>query len=304
MGLMGLSLAWGLAARRFGAPRWVGLAIGDLAVLALLANGAGYALKLITAPDAVRAEFLHPVTGSLFGTVLISLLLTPIALAPVDLLLARGIWVVGAAGMIMFAWLIVGRWMNDLQLTTHATPAWIVPVVGLLDMPVAMPALGINGMAGMAVLCLSVGLFFALPLFTMIFSRLLFEPPMPDTQVASLLILLAPFSAGFAAYVAVTGRVDLFAEALYMIMLFLLAVLCPRVSRLAVASRFSLSFWTISFPLASAAAAALRFSIARPAWASDTVALALLFVASGAIAWLTARTLLGLARGELRTLIS
>ncbi|WP_240154622.1 pyridoxal-phosphate dependent enzyme, partial [Burkholderia sp. Cy-647] len=43
----------------------------------------------------------------------------------------------------MFAWHIVGRWMSDRQHAAHATPAWIIPVVGLLDLPLAMPALGL-----------------------------------------------------------------------------------------------------------------------------------------------------------------
>ena len=44
------------------------LAIGAAAVAAFLAVLAGYAVKLATAFDAIRAEFRHPVAGNLFGT--------------------------------------------------------------------------------------------------------------------------------------------------------------------------------------------------------------------------------------------
>lgn len=49
--------------------------------------------------------------------------------------------------------------MSDRQLIAHATPAWIVPVVGLLDVPLALPTLGLPPMHGVIVLGMAVGLF-------------------------------------------------------------------------------------------------------------------------------------------------
>jgi tellurite resistance protein len=140
MGLTGLSIAWHLARAHFGAPAWIADAIGVVAIVAFVAIALGYTVKLLTAPDAVRAEFRHPIAGSLFGTLLISILLLPIVIAPVSLVLARVLWAIGAIAMNGFAWLIVSRWMSDRQQAAHATPAWIVPVVGLLDVPTFMPA--------------------------------------------------------------------------------------------------------------------------------------------------------------------
>ncbi len=311
MGLTGLSVAWRLAQDRLGAPAWVADVVGALAVLAFVAVAAGYAVKAAIAPRSVRAEFRHPIAASLFGTVLISLLLLPIVLAsaagavPGVLGLARGMWAVGAAGMVLFAWLIVSRWMSDRQQAAHATPAWFIPVVGLLDVPLALPALGwsgADGAHGVMAAGLALGLFFALPLFTLVFSRLLFEAPLPDALQPSLLILVAPFSVGFSTYVEVSGSVDLFAQSLYAVMLFLLAVLLGRLRHLPRCCPFRVSWWAVSFPLAASAIAALRFARAWPGWASDAVALGLLALATAAIAGLLGRTLLGMARGELRTL--
>jgi tellurite resistance protein len=302
MGLTGLSVAWRLAEGRYGAPGWPSLVIGGLAVAAFLAVAAGYAVKAATSFDAVRAEFRHPVAGALFGTALISLLLLPILLAPVSLPLARGIWTAGAVGVVGFAWLVVSRWMSDRQQVAHATPAWIVPVVGLLDVPLAIPALHLPSLHGLMVFALAVGLFFAVPLFTLIFSRLLFEPPLPDAVKPSLLILVAPFAVGYSAYTATSGQTDLFAEALYMLTLFLLAVLLGQIRHLPVCCPFRVSWWAVSFPMAASAIAALRFSAAEPGLAADVIALALLGLATLTIAGLLARTLVGLARGELRAL--
>ena len=305
MGLAGLSVAWRLVASRYAgiaSLSTVSTCFGIMAVVAFVAILAGYTIKLLTAFDAVRREFLHPIAGNLFGTALISLLLLPIMLAPYSRILAQAFWIVGTIGMILFAWLVVSRWMSDRQQVAHATPAWIIPVVGLLDVPLALPGLGLPPMHGLMVFALAAGLFFAVPLFTMIFSRLLFEPPMPDALKPSLLILVAPFAVGYSTYTITTGRTDVFAEVLYMLMLFVLAVLLGQLRHLPVCCPFRISWWAVSFPLAACAIAALRFSAAEPGIIADAIALALLALASLLISGLLARTILGLVKGELRTL--
>lgn len=302
MGLTGLSVAWRLAHVRYGVPSWVADGVAVVAVVAFVLVACGYLAKLAAAPGGVLAEFRHPIAGNLFGTILISLLLLPIVLAPVSLPLARVLWGVGAAAMVGFAWLIVSRWTSDRQLIAHATPAWIIPVVGLLDVPLALPGLGLPPMHGVMVLGLAVGLFFAVPLFTLILSRLVFEPPMSDALQPSLLILVAPFAVGFSSYVTTTGQVDLFAQSLYVLTLFMLAVLLNRLRSLANCCPFRVSWRAVSFPLAASAIAALRFAAAEPGMVTDTIAWALLGLASVTIAGLLLRTLAGLARGDLRTL--
>lgn len=102
MGLTGLSVAWRPAYARYGAPEWIALAIAAAALIVFVLILAGYAVKLATAFGAVRGEFRHPIAGNPFGTVPISLLL-PIVLEPYAHRFARLLWVVGAAGMIVFA---------------------------------------------------------------------------------------------------------------------------------------------------------------------------------------------------------
>ena len=304
MGLSGLSVAWRLAAERYLAPYWVADAIGVAAVVAFVAMSIAYLIKLIAAPDAVRAELRHPIAGNLFGTAIISLLLLPIVIAPRALLVAQVMWAVGAVAMLGFAWLMIDRWMSDRQQVAHATPAWIVPVVGVLDVPLALPDLGLPSLHGLMVACVAIGLFFAVPLFTLILSRLLFEAPLPAALHPTLLILVAPFAVGFSAYQATTGSVDLFAKALYALTLFMLAVLLGRLRDLVRTYPFRVSWWAVSFPLAASAAAAIRFDNAKPGLVTDLVAAGLLMLASVVIGSLTLRTIVGLARGELRTLSS
>ncbi|AZY49560.1 C4-dicarboxylate ABC transporter [Bordetella avium] len=302
MGLAGLSVAWHEASNHYGVPLWIAHAIGILAVLAFLAVLCGYGCKVLSSWQVVKEEFLHPVGGSLFATLWIALLLLPIIVEPWSRDLALALWVIGACGMTLFAVVTVNRWISNRQQLAHATPAWIIPVVGMLDLPLAMPTLGLQADADIALFALALGLFFSLPLFTMIFSRLLFEAPMPDGALPSLLILVAPFAVGYSAYVTVSGGHDRFSESLYMLMLFMLLALLRQMRNLISCCPFRISWWAVGFPLAASAICALREAAIRPGLFTNGVAILLLAIATIAILGLLWRTLKGMAQGELRAL--
>lgn len=302
MGLTGLALAWRLAHRTFGAPAVVGQAIGLLALLTFAVLAVAYGIKAAAGFGTVRAEFAHPVAGNLFGTPLISLLLLPLLLADTSLVLARVAWVLGAAGMTLFAWTIVTRWLSVRHTPAQVAPAWIVPVVGMLDIPLAVPVLHWDGLHGVMVFGLAVGLFFALPLLSLLLARLATEDALPPALQPSLLILLAPFAVGYSAYTATFGRVDAFAQGLLMIALFLLPVLLGRLVHLPACSPFRVSWWAASFPLAAAAVAALRYAAVADSAAMDAIALVVLGVASVVIALFVFQTVRGIAAGRLREL--
>jgi tellurite resistance protein len=302
MGLTGLSLAWRLAHATFGAPGWIATAIGSLAVLAFAVLAVAYAIKAVAGFGAVRAEFNHPVAGNLFGTPLISLLLLPLLLADVSLALARLLWVAGAVLMTVFAWTIVTRWLTVRHTHAQVAPAWIIPVVGMLDIPLAVPALHWDGLHGMMLFGTAVGLFFALPILSLLLARLALEEPLPAPLQPSLLILLAPFAVGFSAYVTTFNRIDAFAGGLLMVMLFLLPVLLGRLRHLPGCSPFCVSWWAASFPLAAAAVASLRYAAVADSPVMDVLSLAVLAVATAVIAVFVVQTVTGVAKGRLREL--
>ena len=302
MGLCGLALAWRLAATEFGLPGWVGEVLGCAAAAVFVALVLAYTIKWLKSPTAVRAEFAHPVAANFFATPIISLLLLPAVVAPYALALAQVLWVAGTLAMLGFAWLIVSRWMSVRQHIAHATPAWMVPVVGTLNISIAGVPLDLPGSHPVCVFALAVGLFFAVPLFTLILSRLIFEEPMPQALQPSLMILVAPFAVGCSAYLNVAGRLDLFAELLFYLAVFMLAVLLPKLVRLRSCSPFHTSWWAVSFPLAAMTLAALKFSMERPWWLAQAFALAMLGFTTFVILSLGLRTSMGIAQGELRAL--
>lgn len=302
MGLTGLSVAWRLAHLRYGIPSFFASASGAAALFAFISMALAYAVKWKVAAQSVKAEFYHPIAGSMFGTIFVSLLLVPILIAPMNLLVARLLWTMGAIGIVVLAWVIASRWLSARQELSNATPAWMIPVIGLLNLPLAVPVLAWPAIHSVMVFGLAVGLFFSTPLFTIILLRQVFEPPMSDALKPTLMILVAPSAVGFSAYVVTTGQTDLFAQALYWLTLFILAILIGRLRTLPSCCPFKLSWWAVSFPLAACAIAALRYAAYAPGWVSDGIAIGLLGFVTLVIGGLLVRTIVGLAGGELRTL--
>lgn len=302
MGLTGLSIAWHLAHQHFGLPAWIGQAIGALAILDFVVLAIAYAIKAASGFATVQAEFANPIAGNLFGTPLISLLLLPFVLVDYSLELARLSWVVGAVLMTVFGWAIVIRWITVRHTGPQIAPTWIVPVVGMLDVPLAVPLLQWDGLHGVMMFGTAVGLFFALPILTMLLTRLAMEDPLPAPLQPSLLIVLAPFAVGFSAYVTTTGVIDGFAEGLYMVMLFVLPILLGRLRHLPHCSPFRVSWWAASFPLAATAVAALKFAEHANGWVTDAIAGVVLAIASLVIGVFVVQTLGGVMRGKLKEL--
>ncbi|WP_425259988.1 SLAC1 anion channel family protein [Rubrivivax sp. RP6-9] len=302
MGVTGLSLVWRSMHMHFQSPAWIADALAVVAVAAFVVIGTAYAAKIAMAPEAVRAEFEHPIAGNTFATFWVSLLLLPMILAPFSLWLARALWLIGAVGMTVQGWLIVTRWLTQRHERAHATPAWILPVVGLLDLPLAVPVLGWPQLHGAMEAGLAIGLFFAIPVLTLVLARLIFEEPLPHALQPTLMILAAPTGVGVSSYVATTGEVDLFARSLFAVTLFLLPVLLGRLRHLSSCCPFKFGWWAVSFPMAACAASALRVAQAEPGWATEAIALALTGLSTIVITWLICRTVSGVARGELRTL--
>ena len=288
MGLSGLALAWRVAHGSLGAPAVVGEAIGVLAVAVFLLISLGYLAKAVMHPQAVQAEFHHPVAGNFFGTIVISLLLLSAVIGPYSASAARGLWTVGVLATLALSYVVISRLLNGKVDASHAVPAWIIPCVATLDIPVTGAQMPMAWAAEVNLLAGAVGAVLALVLFTMIVSRLVHRDPLAPAMAPSLMILMAPFAVGFLAYCNLVGGVDRFAALLFYFALFMFAVIAPKVFRSSV--QFSAGWWAISFPMAALANAALKYAEYRaslPLWA---LALVLLGALSLVLAVLTVRT--------------
>ncbi|OUL99494.1 SLAC1 anion channel family protein [Variovorax sp. JS1663] len=291
MGLSGLALAWRLAHGSLGAPAFVGEAIGTLALGVFVLLALGYLVKAAKHPEAVRAEFSHPVAGNFFGTIAISVLLLSAVIAPYGAAAAKVVWTLGALLTLGLGLVVVSRLLRGGTDSAHMVPAWIIPGVATLDIPVTGAQMPMAWAGEINLLAAGVGTVLALVLvlLTLIVKRPAHHAPLAPLMTPSLMILVAPFAVGFLAYTNLVGEVDRFAALLFYFALFMFVVVAPRVFRPGVP--FSPGWWAISFPMAALANAALKYAQAQSTWPLWAIAELLLAGLSVALAVLTVRTL-------------
>ncbi|MDW5444738.1 SLAC1 anion channel family protein [Polaromonas sp. SM01] len=299
MGLSGLSLAWRFAHGSLGAPALVGEAIGAFAVGVFVLMALGYLTKLAKYPEAVRAEFVHPVAGNFFGTIAISILLLSAVVGPYSGAAAKAIWTLGVLATFALAFIAVSRLLKGQTAASLAVPAWIIPCVATLDIPVTGGQMTMGWAAEINLLAGAIGAVMALVLFALIFSRLVHGDPHAPAMTPSLMILVAPFAVGFLAYSNIMGGVDRFAALLFYFALFMCVVVVPKMFRAGM--KFSAGWWAISFPLAALVNAALKYAEFRAAGPLWFLAALLLGLVTLALAVLTLHTARAALNGKLFT---
>ncbi|MDD3530785.1 MAG: SLAC1 anion channel family protein, partial [Gallionellaceae bacterium] len=160
----------------------------------------------------------------------------------------------GTISHLLLTLFIVTQWVHhDKFEIAHMNPAWFIPVIGNMLVPVA----GIDhAPAEISWFFFSIGLTFWPVLLAIIFYRVIFHASLPERLVPTLFILIAPPAVGFLAYVRLTGGVDAFAHVLYNGALFFTLLLFFQLQWFA-RLKFFLSWWAYSFPLAAITVATL-----------------------------------------------
>ncbi len=255
MGMAGLSIAWEKAHQTLGLSSALshGLILATCAIFVVLLLI--YTTKIIRYRNAVSAELHNPIKLNFFPSVSISLLLISIALLPLAHDAAEVLWIAGVSLHFLITLYVMRVWIHHEHFEIHhINPAWFIPVVGNVLVPIAGTHLGYTEISWFF---FSIGMVFWIVLFTIIFYRVLFHQPMPAKLLPTLFILIAPPAVGFLSYTALTGELDAFARVLYFIALFLTILLITQIGYFA-KLKFFLSWWAYSFPLAAITIATLR----------------------------------------------
>ncbi len=297
MGIAGLSIAWRQASHEFGVSPLISDAAGVLALVVFVVLGVGYLVKAVKHPEAVVAEYRHPVAGNFFGTITIAILLLSSVVAPMSQTLSEVMWTVGTVFTLALCFAIAGRLLRGKIDTAHAVPAWFIPGVATLDIVVAGGTMPMPWAHEINLFALAVGTMIALLFFTMIMSRMIHHEPLPASMAPSLLILMAPFEVGFLAYTNLTQQVDTFSGLLFYFGLFVFLTLAPKVFRRGMP--FASGWWAISFPMAALAIASLKYAMFVQAWPVKAIAIILLAMLTLAIVVLLIKTLHILLNGKL-----
>ncbi|KQV85078.1 C4-dicarboxylate ABC transporter [Massilia sp. Root351] len=299
MSIAGLSLAWRLASKAYGADIAVSNAIGVVALAVFAVLSLSYLGKLVRHPELVKDEFSHPVIGSFFGTVGISILLLSSVIGAYSADAQLVVWAIGAAVTLALAVVMIARLLNGNAAAASAVPAWLIAGVGSLDIVVTGGTLTAGWTHEVNLLAAAVGGVSAVVFFILIFSRLVHHAPMADGMRPSKMILVAPFAVGFIAYVNLVQQVDMFAALLFYFALFLFVIVCYRLA--AKPAPFSPSWWAIGFPMAALSNSALLYSASAGSKGLEWIAVLLLALLTVSVAVLAIRTVHGLATGRILT---
>lgn len=255
MGVCGLGLAWRKAHAVLHVPKEFSNAALVFAASVFVAIALLYALKAARHPGAVAEEFHHPIRANFFPAISISILLLAKAALSLDGPWALVLWASGAAIHLGFTLILIQRWIVANHDIRHSNPAWFIPVVGNILVPLAGVPLGFVEISWFF---FAVGFGFWVVLFTIVFYRIVFHDQLAAKFMPTLFILIAPPSIGFISYVGLIDGIDPFARILYYFGLFL-GLLVLTMARQFLRVPFAVSWWAYTFPLDALTIATLEY---------------------------------------------
>jgi len=296
LGLAGFTIAFQKAEKILGFPlHFSSVALyTTLTLFAILTIA--YAVKLIFFRKEVRAEFAHPVKLSFFPTFSISLLLLSIAVMPISILASKYLWTLGALFHLFFTFKIISIWIHHTHFEIkHMNPAWFIPAVGNMLVPVA----GVTHINNeVSWFFMSIGLFFWIILLVIFFNRIIFHNPLPVKLLPTLFILIAPPAVGFISLVKLTGEITNISKVFYYFGLFLTLLLLSQINTFR-KIKFFLSWWAYSFPIAAITIASTLMYHETHTILFKYIASALFAILFALIAFLFTRTLIAVTKREI-----
>jgi len=249
MGMSGLTITYQKAALWLGFPHIIGNILMYITTAIFLVVSFTYLKKYSKYKMAVKKEFSHPVRINFFAAISISMLMLAIIFKEEYQLISAIFWYPGTLLHFYLTMHTISFWINDNQELSHSNPAWFIPIVGNVLIPV-----GGVGFASTGVLMyfFSVGIFFWIILFAVILNRIIFHHQLAVKFMPTLFILIAPPAVGFIAYFKMYQVIDTFALFLFNMALFF-TLLIAFMYKNFVKIKFFISWWAFVFPVAAMA---------------------------------------------------
>lgn len=294
MGLAGLAMVW-RATETHWALNWGiswAITLGALVVFVLLILA--YIYKWLVAPDRVLDELNHPVRINFLPALSINLILLGILITPRHPEIGLDLWRIGAVLHLLLTLIIVNIWLNTERPVASINPAWFIPAVGNVLVPVAAAAAGYTLVAWFF---LSIGLFFWTILITVVFYRLITKPALEPQMRPTLVVMIAPPAVSCLAIIGLTGHMGIAAMGLFFVATFFVLLLTPQIPGFLKLPYFP-SWWAYTFPLAAFVVACYRFTEATGVLSNFMLGL-LTLVVTLVVGIVLARTIIALLRGEL-----
>lgn len=233
-----------------------------------------YIKKFIFYKEEVLKELVHPIRINFFATISISMLLLSILYRSTIIELSQIFFILGACLHIFLTFYTIKYWINNNLEVIHSNPAWFIPIVGNVIVPIA----GKNFISdSILYFYFSIGIFFWVILFAIIFNRIIFHKQFAPKFMPTLFILIAPPSIGFIAYIKLTSSLDFFAHLLYSLGLFF-TILVLVMYKNYINIKFFISWWAFTFPMAAITIATILMYELKNEWFYGFLSYLLMFV--------------------------
>ncbi len=288
MGLSGLAIMFAKAYHILGMPYWIYTTVLFVDTVLFLVIFTAYMFKLILYTQEVKKEFYHPVKSSFMAAISISFLLLSIAFYDYAPTLSILLWYIGTPLQLVFTFFIIKYWIhNDLKVV-HSNPAWFIPIVG----NVLVPVIGVEAAPiSVSLFFFSFGMFFWIVLFTITLNRIIFHHQLAKKFMPTFFIYIAPPAIGFVSYLRITaGSIDIFSMSLYFIGLFILLLLLFMI-KMYDTKEFFISWWAYTFPLASITIATLTLEMIFHSSLTYVASVVLLLITSIVVGYVTLKTI-------------
>lgn len=249
MGMSGLTITYQKAAIWLNFPHIIGNSLMYITTAIFIVVSITYIMKFFTYSNAVKNEFSHPVRINFFAAVSISMLMLAIIYKEAYPTVSAIFWYPGTALHFYLTMHTIAFWIKDNQELAHSNPAWFIPIVGNVLIPVGGIGFASNGLL---MYFFSVGIFFWIILFSLILNRIIFHHQLAVKFMPTMFILIAPPAVGFIAYFKLFGVVDTFAMILFNLALFF-TFLVAFMYKSFLKIKFFISWWAFVFPVAAMA---------------------------------------------------
>ncbi len=247
MGMSGLTIAYQKAHLWLGLPEIIAIVLTVITTSVFIIVSFLYIEKSLKYKAEVKKEFAHPIRINFFAAISISMIMLSIIYHEYDNTISQFFWYPGTLLHLYLTMYTISFWINHNQQLDHSNPAWFIPIVGNVLVPVAGVGFVSNDIL---MYFFSVGMFFWFVLFSIIFNRIIFHNQLAIKFMPTLFILIAPPAVGFIAYFKMFGTIDTFATFLFNIGLFF-TLLVAFMYKNFLKIKFFISWWAFVFPIAA-----------------------------------------------------
>ncbi|KAK9103526.1 hypothetical protein Sjap_020780 [Stephania japonica] len=273
-------------------PLHINLVLWILSLLVLLFISLTYTLKCVFYFEAVRREFFHPVRTNFFFAPWIVCMFLAIGIPP---MISPNpphpaLWCTFMAPLFLLELKIYGQWLSGgkRRLSKVANPSTHLSVVGnFVGAILASKA----GWQEPAKFFWAVGFAHYLVVFVTLYQRLTTSEALPKELHPVYSMFIAAPSAASMAWQSIYGEFDGLSRTCFFIALFLFILLVVRINFF-MGFRFSVAWWSYTFPMTTVSLATIKYAEQIPCVLSKVLALSLSFMSSTMVSVLFVSTLL------------